>query len=86
MPAATSVTRLTNTEIVTLTGLVVDETRKRAVPVDATSAIGTVVIALVTEPLTIVVIAPVHAPVASVQVPAHDCILMVSGEIDEKVC
>ena len=86
MPAATSVVRLIRTEIVVLTTLFVDKMRKRAVPVDAASAIGTVVIALVAELLTIVVIAPVQAPVASVQVPEQRCMVNVLGAIDVKIC
>ena len=79
-------TRLINTEIVTLAALDVDKIRKRRVPVVATSVSGAVVIALVTEPLTMVVMAPVQAPVASVQVPAQRCIVTVLGETDAKVC
>ena len=80
---------LTKTEIETLTPLLVESRRKRVVPVDAASAMGTVVIALFVELATMVVIvvtAPVQAPVDSVQVPAQRCIVIVSGEMDEKFC
>ena len=85
-PAVTSVASLTKTEIETLTPLLVESRRKRVVPVDAASAMGTVVIALFVELATMVVIAPVQAPVDSVQVPAQRCIVIVSGEMDEKFC
>jgi len=83
------VASLTKTEIETLTPLLVESRRKRVVPVDAASAMGTVVIALFVELATMVVIvvtAPVQAPVDSVQVPAQRCIVIVSGEMDEKFC
>ena len=70
----------------TLTPLLVERRRKRVVPVDAASAVGTVVIALVVVPETIVVMVPEQAPVDSVQVPEQRCMVMVSGDIDVKVC
>ena len=86
VPAVTSVAILMETEIVTLTPLLVDRRRKRVVPVDAASAVGTVVTALVVVLETMVVIVPEQAPVDSVQVPEQRCIAMVSGEMDEKLC
>ena len=74
------------TEIVTLIPDFEAARRKREVPVDAASATGTVVIALVADPVTTVVIAPEHAPVDSVHVPEQRCIVTVSGETDEKIC
>jgi hypothetical protein len=64
VPAGISVASLTKTEIETLTPLLIARRRKRAVPVEAARAIEAVVIALVEEPETIVVIAPVQAPSA----------------------
>ena len=86
VPAATSVASLTATEMVTLTPLFVARRRRRDVPVDAARATGTVVTALVDVPDTTVVMVPEHAPVDSVHVPEQRCIVMVSGEIEEKLC
>ena len=74
------------TEMVTLTPLFVAARRRRDVPVDAASATGTVVIALVAEPETTVVMVPEQAPVDSVHAPEQRCIVMVSGEMEEKIC
>lgn len=86
VPAATSVANLMATEMVTLTPLFVARRRKRDVPVDAASETGTVVTALVAVPETTVVMVPEQAPVDSVHVPEQRCIVMVSGEIEEKPC
>ena len=67
-------------ETVEVQPLVLHSARRRTVPVDSARAPETVVKALV--PLfvtTILVIAPEHAPVASVQVPAQDCRVILSG-------
>ena len=86
VPAGLSVLSLIETEMETLTMLLVDRRRKRVVPVDAASAVGTVVIALVEVLETMVVMVPEQAPVDSVQVPEQRCMVMVSGEMDVKVC
>jgi hypothetical protein len=86
VPAGISVASLTEIEIETLTPLLVASNRRRVVPVEAARGVETVVIALVVVPETMVVIAPVQAPVASVQVPAQLCMVIVSGEIDVKLC
>ena len=65
MPAGISVASLTKTEIETLTPLLIARRRKRAVPVEAARAIEAVVIALVEEPETMVVIAPVRPQLRS---------------------
>ena len=74
-------------EMVEVLPLVLDKARRRTVPVVAARAPVTVVNALV--PLfvtTILVIAPVHAPVASVHVPAQDCRVTLSGAVVLTVC
>lgn len=85
VPAATSIVRRINTEIVMLTAFFEERIRKRAVPVDAARVRGTVVIALVEEPLTMVDIVPEQSPVDSVHVPEQRCIVTVSPGV-EKVC
>ena len=74
-------------ETVEVLPLVLDNARRRTVPVTALKAPETVVKALV--PLfvtTILVIAPVHAPDASVHVPAQDCRVTLSGDTVLTVC
>ena len=67
-------------EIVDVMPLIVAKARSRIVPVVATKVLTTVVIALVAlgAVATIEEIAPEHAPVASVQVPAQLCKVIVS--------
>ena len=81
-----SVLSLIEIEMVTLTPLFVAARRRRVVPVVAARATGTVVTALVEVPETMVVMVPEHAPVDSVHVPEQRCIVIVSGEMEVKLC
>jgi len=74
------------TEIETLTPFVEARSRRRAVPVEAASEMGTVLIVPVAVVESMVVIEPEHAPVDSVHVPEQRCIATVSGEIEVNVC
>ena len=72
IPARRSDAPRTLTEMVVVTPLLVYNARSRTVPVDATSAIGTVVMALVPANVTTIsVIAPVQFPSVSDQLPAQ---------------
>ncbi len=75
-----SVLALILIEIVEVMPLIVANARSRIVPVVATKVLTTVVIALVAlgAVATIEEIAPEQAPVASVQVPAQLCKVIVS--------
>lgn len=75
-----SVVARTLIEIVDVMPFIVANARRRIVPVVATNVLTTVVIALVAlgAVATIEEMAPEHAPVDSVQVPAQLCKVIVS--------
>ena len=82
--ARRSVPARTLIEMVEVIPSIVANARRREVPVDAASAVATVMTALVTPTVvvTMVVIAPEQTPVLSVHVPAHFCNVIVSVPLD----